>query len=114
MSMRAPFAAEAPRDQQRRQADVVIARQRRNAQQVDVRRGVQREQAGAALRGADDVVVGDRAAIVTVGIGGRVADDRARGGGRSTQRALGGHAALHAHQARLEQCIGDETIRARQ
>ena len=28
--------------------DVVIARQRRNAQQVDVRRGVQREDAGAA------------------------------------------------------------------
>ena len=91
----------------------MIARQRRNAQQVDVGRGVQREDAGAALRRTDDVVVGDRAAIIAVGIGGRVADDRAGRGGRRTRRPLGGHAALYTHQARFEQRVGDEAIGAR-
>ena len=110
---RAPLAAEAAGDQQRRQPDILLARQRRNAQQVDVRRGMQREDAGAGLRRADDVVVGDRPAIVAIGIGGRVADHRAVRGRRRTRRPLGGHAALHANQARLEQRVGDEAIGAR-
>ena len=33
--------------------------------------------------------------------------------GRRARGPLGGHAALHAHQARLEQRIGDEAVRAR-
>ena len=33
--------------------------------------------------------------------------------GRRTRRPLGGHAALHADQARFEQRVGDEAVRAR-
>src|SRR6185503_13836774 len=73
----------------------------------------QREDASTQLRRADDVVVGERPAIVAVGIGGRVADDGAAGRRRRARGSLRGHAALHANQARLEQGVGDEAFDAR-
>src|SRR2546430_15439718 len=51
-------AAQARRDQQRREADIPLTRQWRNAQHVEARGPPQREQPRGGARRPDDVVVG--------------------------------------------------------
>ena len=105
---RLPVAAQARRYQQGRQSQVALARQRRDAQQVEAGDALQRKQPGAAAGGADDVVVGERRAVIPVGIGERVADRDATGSAGGAIRALRGNRTRHAHQARSEQQVGDE------
>ena len=57
---------------------ILIARQRRDVQQVEVRIGPQRENTGATRQRADDVVVAQRAAVIAIGIGADVSHHRAR------------------------------------
>ena len=68
-----PGAAESRGDEQGAQADIPLARERWDAQHVELRGGLQREQAGARGCRADDIVVGERPAIVAVRVAGRVA-----------------------------------------
>ena len=99
-------AAQARRDQQRREADIPLTRQWRNAQHVEARDPLQREQPGGGARRPDDVVVGERRPVVTVGIGERVPDRYTTGSAGGAIRALPRNLLRHAHQARLQQHFG--------
>jgi len=106
-------AAELRRDEQHARPDVTIARRRRHADEVQVFDVAQREQAGAALSRADQVVIGERRAIVTVGIRIDVADRVTRARTERAVRTRVRHGATHPHQQGFLQRRGDESRRAR-
>jgi len=95
------------RRQQRARPDVAVALERRNADESHFLRGGEREHAGARLGRADHVVVGERCAIVTVGVRVDVADRVARPRRERAFRPRRGHCAAHAHELRLLQHRGD-------
>ena len=66
-----------------------------------------------AAAAADDVVVGERRAVVAVGIGEGVAHRDAPGTAGGAVGALGRDAAGDPHQARFEQYVGDEAAGGR-
>jgi len=75
---RAALAAVAVRDEQRARSDVHVARERRDAKEVEPVDGVEREDPGAARGRADNVVIRERRAVVRVGAREYVACDPAR------------------------------------
>jgi len=104
---RVTVAAEAARHQQRARADVAVALERRDAHEPHVLGRGKRKQARAGLGGADHVVIGERAAVVAVGVRIDVADRVTR---TRRDRAIGarrGHLSAHAHELRLLQHRGD-------
>ena len=110
---RAVVAAELRRDEQDAGPDVAITCRRRHAEKMQVVDAAQRKQAGAAFGRADQVVIGERRTVVTVGIRVDVTDrvTRAR-----TECALGSHRryrAAHSHQLGFLQRRDDEPGRAR-
>jgi len=66
---RPSLPAVAVRNQQRARADVDLAGERRDAQEIDRLDGAQGEQALALCRRPDDVVIGQRAAVIPVRAG---------------------------------------------
>ena len=103
-----PIAAEFRGDEQCAQADIPFARERWDAQQVESARGLQREQAGARGCRADDIVVGERPAIVAIGVADRVPHGRAARATARTIRTLRWNGQHHAHQAGFKQRVADE------
>jgi len=104
---RALVAAELLGDEQHARAGIAIPRRRRQAQEVQVFDRPQREQPGATFRGADQVVVRQRSAVIAVRIGVDVTDRMSRAG---TERAVGAgrwHVSTHAHEHRLLQRVRD-------
>ena len=91
---RAVVAAELRRDQQDAGSDVAITRRRRHAEKMQVFDAAQREQASAALGRADQVVIGERRTIVTVGIRIDVTNRVTRAG---AERALGTRSRHRSH-----------------
>ena len=75
---RAPLAAEPVRDEERARADVDLAGKRRNAEQVESIGRIERKEARALRRGSDDVVIGERRAVVRIRAGEHVTRDPAR------------------------------------
>jgi len=101
------LAAEGGRHQQRARPDVAVALERRDADEAHVLGGGEREHAGAGVGRADHVVVGERPAVVAVGVRIDVPDRVPRSRG---ERALGprrGHLPAHAHELRFLQHRGD-------
>ncbi len=98
---RAPLPAQARRHHQRAHAHVAVALEWRDADEVQVVHLCQREQPRPRLRRADHVVVGERQAVVAVGVGVDVADRVARAGAVGLVRSVRGHGAAHAHQLRV-------------
>ena len=110
---RAVVAAELRRDEQHAGPDVAIARRRRHADEMQVLDVAQREQAGAAFGRADQVVVGERRAVVAVGIRIDVTDRVTRAGAERAVRTRVRHGAAHPHQQGFLQRRDDESRRAR-
>ncbi len=106
---RAVVAAELRRDEQHARADVAIARRRRHADEMQVLDIAQCEEAGAAFSRADQVVVGERRAVVAVGIRIDVADRVARARTEGAVRTGVRHGAAHPHQQGFLQRRGDES-----
>jgi len=99
------FAAELRGDHQHARADVPIARQGRDADEMHVLGSAQGKQAGASLGRSDHVVIREWRAVVSIGIGIDVADGMARAGAERAVRTLGRHRAPHANQGRFLQRI---------
>ncbi len=100
-----PLAAKFRRNQQRAPTDVVLARERRDTQEIKSLGGGESEHAGVIDRRTDDVVVRDRTAVVAVGIGKGVPDGRPRGAAGGLGRPGGRRRADDAHQAGIGQNV---------
>jgi len=110
---RTALAAQPVGHQQHARAEIAVARRRRNADEMHVVGSGQREQARARRRRTDQVVVGERRAVVAIGIRIDVTDRMARSGKERALRPDGRHAAADADQRRLLQRRSDVTRRAR-
>jgi len=110
---RVQFPAAALSDDQHAGPDVAVTRERRYAQKADLVVGGQREQSGARLARTDQVVVGQRSAVVTVRVGVDVSDRVARAGTDRRVRARGRDVAADAGEHGLLQRGRDEAARRR-
>ena len=110
---RATFTAEPVGDEQRARADVHVARERRDAQQVEAVDCVQCEQPGAARGRADDVVVRERRAVVGIRSREHVAGETARVRARSQVGPCVRQLARDARERGLRQHGPDRTRRIR-
>src|SRR6185437_5950007 len=93
------------RNEKRAEAQIVLPRERRYAQEVEALDCVQRKHAGAGSRRADDVVIGQRTAVIPICIGKGIADRRASGTRRGAVRTLRRQWLDGAGEARLQQEI---------
>ena len=95
--------AKARRDQQRARPHRVVTCQRRDAEEVERIVIAQRKEPGALDRGADDVVVGQRSAVIAIGVRIHVGGERAAIAAVGRHRSLQRHGALQADQRGLRQ-----------
>ncbi len=109
---RLPVATELRGHEQRAQADVVVASERRDAQHVETG-ALEREHAGAFDRRADDIVVGERSAIVAVRIRHRIADRHAARTASGSVGPIRRDCSRDANEARLEQHVDNASSRVR-
>jgi hypothetical protein len=109
----AALAAIAVGDQQRAGAEIHVARQRRDAQEVEALDAVEGEQPRAARGGADDVVIRERRAVVRVAAREHVARETPRVAARRRIRAYARQRRDHVRELRLAQHRGDRACRVR-
>ncbi len=97
---RAVLLAIARRDQQQAYADILLTRQWRNAQQIEILHAVEREQARVIHPRTDHIVIGQGRAVVAVGVRNQIAGGQPADRVQGLIRPLVGRGSGQSHQRR--------------